>query len=1027
MRSTLAKIFLVAGVTAVSAYAVSDTVTVRNPGAAQTNRPVSFPRYFVEGEIPTCAQAVQNGNALTTQCDVKTRWSDGSVQFAMISFVIPALDAEGSYTVTFQDQTCSTAGYLTKQQILNADAPWSANLGAQIVTANGDAVQSFDLRNMLNDWDGVDGGANGLDVRYWLKGPVVSQLIVENKSTRAYDAGWQHQSVTVSGAMPTGAVGSSIPITVSDGSRLQVGDILKIESERVQVSAVAGNTATIARGYGVTGSCSTVTGGVPGCPATHTNGAAAYILRTAAVDTVNRSLHPIFVVTVWNTWAVVKIQMILENDWTTALQAQTFDLSVATGNPLGAPQWAHPALTQYARTRIERTFWVGAPFGNYGLADDIKIDLNLAYLAESRLVPNYDLTKHPHRSDVLAFDTNVWNAFSPAQKDVNGDDALNLGTTGESGPRAGSFPKSMQQGGQTQKDWIGILPAWAVRYLYTMSDPAVLPSDTFPMLFGNADASGYVPMHLREGRTGATPYCAHSCTGADLAMGAYGWPVSVDARPTLRQHEQSLGISGSGADGITPAGSVWTDNWIVDTAHQPAHAFSAYLLTGDWYWLEEMEFWAAQNSIAFAAGDGLTSRGHNGWEAILITGSERMDAWPLRTMGQLALLIPDAQSAKKAYWNSKMANNIAAKEGKYSITDGHYYSTAIWNWANNTPCADFSGNANEHLGCARDSQVNALYFTEPTSLFNAGRKTLDLLGEANGNTSSWVQPIVSISDNGAGLTRITHAAVTYGPRQHALMTTADPQDRYLFLTYVTDGSGTPLDGRHFQIGTDQQTYVDIDAPYNPPYTIGRYAKLIWRGQGQTKEVNAWYSGEDNSPFMFFFTWGVDGYLNDLGFPWEPINRKLYRVLIHSFSNNLTGDGFTQDILGSEFPGGTGSAVPVAKLVKIGDTWYQDSLDTYAEFMQGLGDVATLKANYAAACAAAASAYCHIHRGVLSFAYPYDDNMGTTGAIAWANALANTPAQAVLNGNPKWAFVPRPTRAGGIGLRRSGLHGRSVIR
>src|SRR5262249_18636543 len=51
-----------------------DNITLSDTsGTAQSNRPISISRPFVQGEIPNFAQASINGAPLLTQCDVKNR------------------------------------------------------------------------------------------------------------------------------------------------------------------------------------------------------------------------------------------------------------------------------------------------------------------------------------------------------------------------------------------------------------------------------------------------------------------------------------------------------------------------------------------------------------------------------------------------------------------------------------------------------------------------------------------------------------------------------------------------------------------------------------------------------------------------------------------------------------------------------------------------------------------------------------------------------------------------------------------
>src|SRR5262245_15508717 len=70
--------------------APDDLIRIHNTsGSSQTNRPVSVARPFVQGEIHDFAQASISGTPVLTQCDVKNRWADGSLKFAIVSFVIP--------------------------------------------------------------------------------------------------------------------------------------------------------------------------------------------------------------------------------------------------------------------------------------------------------------------------------------------------------------------------------------------------------------------------------------------------------------------------------------------------------------------------------------------------------------------------------------------------------------------------------------------------------------------------------------------------------------------------------------------------------------------------------------------------------------------------------------------------------------------------------------------------------------------------------------------------------------------------
>src|ERR1039457_6585763 len=59
-------------------FADSSIVVRDLSGSPQTNRAITVFRIFKAGDITQYAQASVGGTPLTTQCDVKTRWRDGS-------------------------------------------------------------------------------------------------------------------------------------------------------------------------------------------------------------------------------------------------------------------------------------------------------------------------------------------------------------------------------------------------------------------------------------------------------------------------------------------------------------------------------------------------------------------------------------------------------------------------------------------------------------------------------------------------------------------------------------------------------------------------------------------------------------------------------------------------------------------------------------------------------------------------------------------------------------------------------------
>jgi len=144
---------------------------------ATPSQPFTLSRVFAQGDIPHCAQVVLDGTSLDTQCDVKTRWPDGSVQHALLSFWGQL--AKGSHLVEFIDQETSLPGDgLDAVGMLSDEFGFAARI--EITSESGQTLTA-DARNML-----IDGA-----FRYWLKGPISTQVIIEDRGPqRRYDLGW---------------------------------------------------------------------------------------------------------------------------------------------------------------------------------------------------------------------------------------------------------------------------------------------------------------------------------------------------------------------------------------------------------------------------------------------------------------------------------------------------------------------------------------------------------------------------------------------------------------------------------------------------------------------------------------------------------------------------------------------------------------------------------------------------------------------------------------------------------------------
>src|SRR3984885_1765248 len=152
---------------------ISDTITIFDEsGSAQADRPVSIPRAFVQGEIPKFARASVNGQAILTQCDVKNRWPDGSLKFAIVSFIVPTVSVSGTQ-VNFQNQgTGNNTGFLEQSDMLNQAYDFDG-----VMQLTGTASPSISARNVLQSGN----------FTYWLQGPIVTAVILEDRVNRSFD------------------------------------------------------------------------------------------------------------------------------------------------------------------------------------------------------------------------------------------------------------------------------------------------------------------------------------------------------------------------------------------------------------------------------------------------------------------------------------------------------------------------------------------------------------------------------------------------------------------------------------------------------------------------------------------------------------------------------------------------------------------------------------------------------------------------------------------------------------------------
>jgi hypothetical protein len=334
-------------------------------------------------------------------------------------------------------------------------------------------------------------------------------------------------------------------------------------------------------------------------------------LVSSPLKTASGAVHPHlsarFAIRVYTGLNTARVDVTVENDWAYEPNPQnfTYDATVLVG---GQTVYSKTALTHYHHARWRKTFWWGA-------APSANIKHSTAYLIASKAVPSYDQSLTISQSALSALAT-AWAS----------DDTGPMGV----GMLAAYMPTT---GGRPD---IGPLPQWGAMYLLSMDKRAK------DVTLGTGDLAGSWSIHYRDKNTDE--------------------PVSLSDYPYMTL----LGHAGDALNPVTKlsesfpiCGGDCSTPMTPDGAHQPSMAYLPYLLTGDYYYLEELQFWANWNALrANPYYRGFT-------QGLLLWDEVRGQAWSLRTLGQAAYITPDNHPLKQ-YFTNQLAQNLAWYNATYT-------------------------------------------------------------------------------------------------------------------------------------------------------------------------------------------------------------------------------------------------------------------------------------------------------------------------------------------------------------------------
>lgn len=312
-----------------------------------------------------------------------------------------------------------------------------------------------------------------------------------------------------------------------------------------------------------------------------------------------------------------KVDVAIENDrtFTAGSQNFTYDAKIFVG---GVQVDTITALSHYHHARWHKNFWWGTT------TPPIHLKHNIDYLIATKSVSNYDRSVVPAESAIANMVTNI---------------------AGKTGPMKVGLADPYMPGTGGRID-IGPLPGWHVLYLLSMDKRAK------DVMLSIADGSGSWPIHYRDETDTNNMPVRIDKTGNDVALNTPYRNISLNSNldnsgplPVPRC------VNGSTTLCVTPL--------TPEASHEPSLAYLPYLVTGEYFYLEELQFWAAWNPLGTGAEYRNYEKGLVKWD------QPRGQAWHLRTLGQVAYITPDAHPMKQ-YFNTMVANNLAYYNSVYN-------------------------------------------------------------------------------------------------------------------------------------------------------------------------------------------------------------------------------------------------------------------------------------------------------------------------------------------------------------------------
>jgi len=317
-----------------------------------------------------------------------------------------------------------------------------------------------------------------------------------------------------------------------------------------------------------------------------------------------------------------KVDVTLENNWAFELAPQnfTYDVQILVG---GQSVYTKAALNHFHHSRWRKVFW-------WGGEPQVHLKHNVPYLISTKAVPNYD------------------QSIPVAESALNSLNTRFTGATTEPMATGLAMPAMPTTGGRPD---IGLNPAWVT--MYVLSQDVRAKKSTL----GTADLAGSWSSHFRDRTT-------------DRPLSIVNYPYST----LLGNPGDTVNPATGKSEAFPACGGVCTNPNIADSSHQPNLAFVPYLVTGDFYYLEELQFWAMYNVFQ-----------HNPYyrdfqKGLIKSDQVRGQGWSLRTLADAAYISPEGDPLKAQLmgfvndnldWFNANYTNLASANVLGVITNGY--------------------------------------------------------------------------------------------------------------------------------------------------------------------------------------------------------------------------------------------------------------------------------------------------------------------------------------------------------------------